>query len=79
MAGIEMSNVTMLIDTAKFTPSAMLPHGWRRVFPGSFVPVFVSVTGTNTKRLSQAIAEQELAKGVLETSGEDRIRTCGRV
>ena len=64
MAGIEVSNVKMLVwDRVSFAP---LAHEGMMggAFPGSFVPVFVPMTGTNAKHPSQGVALQQLAKGV---------------
>ena len=42
-----------------------------------FVSVIVSVTGTNEKRLPQAVAQQQLVEVVRSRSGEGGIRTPG--
>ena len=52
----------------------MVTAALKVVVSASFVPVFVSVTGTNERRPPQTVAQQQLATGVKAYSGEDRIQ-----
>ena len=63
MAGIEVRNVKMLVGTGLRSLRRPIEGMAGAAFPGSFVPVFVPMTGTNAKHPSQAIAMQQLAKG----------------
>lgn len=53
----------MLIGIGLGAPSAD-PARRAEGVPGSFVPTFVPVTGTNTRRPSEVVALQRLPKGV---------------